>query len=114
MIAVPYDTDSLTSLSLTIGLVVLLLWGAIWLMRRLRPGAPMWDGRDCSVVRSLALGPRERLLVVRIGSRQLVIGVGSAAVSLLCELDEPLPPGGAAAGNFGEAVRKAVGRWRGG
>jgi flagellar protein FliO/FliZ len=113
---VPYDVDDLTSLSLTIAILVLLLWGAIWLVRRMRPGAvSLWDGRDCAVIRSLALGPRERLVVVRVGSRQLVVGVGSASVSLLCELDEPLPPaGGAVDHKFGEAIRKAVGRWRGG
>jgi flagellar protein FliO/FliZ len=107
-----YDTDSLTSLSLTIGMIVLVLWGAVWMVRRMRPGAAMWDARDCTVVRSLALGPRERLLVVRVGTRQLVVGVGSGAVSLLCELDEPLPHGPAADQKFGEAIRKAVGRWR--
>ena len=38
-------------------------------MRRMRPGMPaMLDNRDCSVLRSLALGPRERLLVVRVGT----------------------------------------------
>src|SRR5580658_583245 len=109
----PYDTDSLTSLSLSIGLIVVLLWGAMWLMRRLRPGVAAGPGRDCAVVRSLALGPRERLVVVRVGTWHLVVGVGSAAVTLLCELDEPLPYGGAEQ-NFGEAIRKAVGRWRGG
>jgi len=43
----------------------------------------------------------------------LVIGVGSASVSLLCELDGPLP---AVQGDarFGETMRKALGRWRGG
>ena len=109
-----YDADGLTSLSLTIGMIVVLLWGAVWMVRRMRPGAAMLGGRDCAVVRSLALGPRERLVVVRVGSRQLVIGVGSAAVSLLCELDDPLPQGPAADEKFGEAIRKAVGRWRGG
>lgn len=110
-----YDADSLSSLSLTIALVVVLLWGAVWLMRRMRPGMPaMLDTRDCAILRSLTLGPRERLLVVRVGSRHLVVGVGSAQVSLLCELDEPLPQGAAGDQKFGEAVRKAMGRWRGG
>jgi flagellar protein FliO/FliZ len=111
---VPYDSDGLTSLLMTVGAVVLLLWGAVWALRRMRPGATSWDGRDCAIVRSLPLGPRERLLVVRVGGRQLVIGVGSASVSLLCELDEALPANAALDQRFGEAVRKAVGRWRGG
>lgn len=109
----PYDADGLGSLSLTLAIIVLLLWGGIWAMRRMRPGMGLGGARDCTILRSLALGPRERLVVVEIGARQLVIGIGTASVSLICELDEKLP---AAAGDdrFGEAVRKAVGRWRGG
>jgi flagellar protein FliO/FliZ len=92
---------------------VLVLWGGIWAMRRLRPGSVVGNSRDCSVVRSLTLGPRERLLVVQVGARHLVIGVGSASVSLLCELDRPLPAA-ASDPRFGETMRKALGRWRGG
>lgn len=103
----PPDTGGLAALSLTSATVVLALWGAIWVLRRLRGGAV--SPRDCAVLRTLALGPRERLLVVRVGTRHLVLGVGSAAVSLLCELEEPLP----AADNetFTEAMRKAM-TWR--
>jgi flagellar protein FliO/FliZ len=110
---VPYDADGLGTLSLTLAVVVVLLWAGLWAMRRLRPGGGLGGARDCAVLRSLALGPRERLLVVRVGSRHLVVGVGSASVSLLCELDEPLPLVGPNDG-FGEAVRNAVGRWRAG
>lgn len=109
----PYDTVGLDSLSLTLGIIVLLLWGGIWAMRRLRPGSVIGNSRDCSVVRSLALGPRERLLVVQVGARHLVIGVGSTSVSLLCELDGPLPTVAGDVG-FGDTMRKALGRWRGG
>lgn len=102
------ETSGLASLSLTSAAVVLMLWGALWVLRRLRGSAPA--ARDCTVLRSLALGPRERLIVVRVGARHLVLGVGSAAVSLLCELEEPLP---AADGErFTEAMRKAVKSWR--
>jgi flagellar protein FliO/FliZ len=111
--AVPYDADGLGSLSLTLGIIVLLLWGGIWAMRRMRPGVGLGNARDCTILRSLALGPRERLLVVEVGARQLVIGIGSASVSLICELDEKLPTAAAGDDRFGEAIRKAVGRWRG-
>lgn len=109
----PSDALGLDSLSLTLGVIVLLLWGGIWAMRRMRPGAVIASARDCTVLRSVALGPRERLVVVQVGSRHLVVGIGSASVSLLCELDEPLPAAAADAG-FGNAMRKAMGRWRGG
>jgi flagellar protein FliO/FliZ len=108
----PIDTGSLTALSLTSAVVIVLLWGALWLLRRLRPGAG-WAARDCAVLRSLALGPRERLLVVRVGARHLVVGVGSAAVSLLCELDEPLPSPPPKDEKFAAAMRKAIETWRG-
>jgi flagellar protein FliO/FliZ len=111
--ALPYDADGLGSLSLTLGIIVLLLWGGIWAMRRMRPGVGLGNARDCTILRSLALGPRERLLVVEVGARQLVIGIGSASVSLICELDDKLPTVAAGDDRFGEAIRKAVGRWRG-
>jgi flagellar protein FliO/FliZ len=109
---VPYDAVGLDSLTLTLGVIILLLWGGIWALRRMRPGAAIGHARDCTIVRSLALGPRERLLVVQVGPRHLVIGIGSAAVSLLCELEEPLPAAGEE--RFGQAIRNAVGRWRSG
>jgi len=109
----PYDADGLGSLSVTLGILVLLLWGGIWAMRRMRPGGGFSQSRDCTIVRSLPLGPRERLIVVEIGMRQLVIGIGSASVALICELDERLPAA-VSDDRFGEVVRKAMGRWRGG
>lgn len=110
----PYDMDGVASLSLGIAVLVVLLWVAVWLLRRGRSGPAMWGVRDCAILRSLPLGPRERLLVVRVGPRHLVLGVGSASVSLLCELDESLPPPAPGEAAFGEVIRKAVGRWRGG
>jgi flagellar protein FliO/FliZ len=108
----PVEPDSgLASLSLTIGLIVVLLWGAVWALRRLRPGAGPAGG-DCAVVRALPLGPRERLLVVRVGDKHLVVGVGAAAVSLLCELPGPLPPTPAINPSFAAAVSKAMKSWR--
>jgi flagellar protein FliO/FliZ len=112
-IAVPSDALGFDSLSLALGAVVLLLWGGIWAVRRMRPGAGASTARDCAILRSLALGPRERLLVVRVGARQLVIGVGASAVSLLCELETPLAET-APGDRFGAAIKKAAERWRGG
>lgn len=105
----PIESDGLASLSLTIGLIVLLMWGAVWALRRLRPTA---GGGDCAVVRSLPLGPRERLVVVRVGGKHLVVGVGASSVSLVCELAEPLPPAASVNAPFAAAISKAVKSWR--
>jgi flagellar protein FliO/FliZ len=109
-----YDGDGMVSLLVTISVTIALLGGALWALRRLRPGAASWNGLDCAVLRALPLGPRERLLVVRIGARHLVIGIGGGAVSLLCELDGPLPPPASIESRFGAAIRQAMTRWRGG
>ena len=109
----PYEPDGLASVSLAILIIAALFWGALWVLRRARPNGAIWGAGDCRIVRSLPLGPRERLLVVRVGSKNLIVGVGSAAISLLCELDEPLPPIASANAKFGEAVRKAIERWHG-
>jgi len=107
----PLDPDGLGSLTLTIGLVALLLWGAVWAVRRGRPAAGAGTSADCAVLRSVALGPRERLVVVRVGAKQLVVGVGANAVSLLCELDEPLPPAAAIRDTFAAVVGQAMKQW---
>ena len=109
----PYEPDGLASVSLALLVVAVLLWGGLWALRRARPNGAVWGPGDCTVIRSLALGPRERLLVVRVGSKHLVVGVGSAAISLLCELDEPLAPVVSADTKFGQAVRNAIKRWHG-
>jgi flagellar protein FliO/FliZ len=107
------EVNGLASASLTIAVIVALLLGALWAVRRARPNGLMRSGSDCRIVRSMVLGPRERLLVVCVGAKQLVIAVSSATISLLCELDEPLPPIAPANAKFGEALRKAIGRWQG-
>jgi flagellar protein FliO/FliZ len=110
----PLDWDALTSSLAALGAIVFILWALLFVVRRLRPGAISGNARDLAVLRSLALGPRERLLVVRVGQRHLVVGVGAASVSLLCELDGPLPSPNSGERGFGDAVKQAVERWRAG
>lgn len=109
----PYQLDAPGSLVLAVGLVVALLWAALWAVRRGRPGGFAPRGDDCRILRGLSLGPRERLYVVAVGAQQLVIGVAPGAISLLCELGSPLTPNAPASPGFAEAVRKACERWRG-
>jgi flagellar protein FliO/FliZ len=66
------------------------------------------------ILRSLAVGSRERILVVCVGAKQLVVGVAPSGFSFLCELDEPLPLAQPTNVNFAVAIRKALERWHGG
>ncbi len=80
-----WDSWALSS-GLVIGVILLLGW----LLRRLR-GAQMFGGsRQLKVVASLALGQRERLLVVQVGEEQRLLGVTAQQISDLGKLEQPL------------------------
>ena len=82
----------LLPLLIGMGVVVLVLGGVLWLVRR-RFGPTGPSKIDCSMVGALAVGPRERLVVVRIEGKRLLLGVTGSAIGLLCELPaNPVPP----------------------
>lgn len=105
--------SGLMPLLVGMGVVVLVLGGLLWLVRR-RFG-PTGPARiDCSVVGALALGPRERLVVVRVEGKRLLVGVTNNAIGLLCELPEnAATPSASAPAGFGTALAQAFDRWRG-
>jgi len=72
------------SLLVVLALVVLLAWLYKKMAQRL-PGSG-----QIKVVTSLALGPRERILVIEIQGKQRVIGVTAQQVNFLFELEQPL------------------------
>jgi len=93
------------------GAVVLVLGGLLWLLRR-RFG-PVGPAKiDCAVMGALAIGPRERLVVVRVEGKRLLLGVTGSAIGLLCELSETAAASAAPPG-FGAALAQAFDRWRG-
>jgi len=69
--------------------VGVLLLGARWFVRY--GGAQSIAGGSLRVVASLAVGQRERAVVVQVGDRQLLLGVAPGRVELLHELGAPLP-----------------------
>jgi len=103
---------SLMPLLVGMGVVVLVLGGLLWFLRR-RFG-PIGPARiDCTVMGALAVGPRERLVVVRVEGKRLLLGVTGSAIGLLCELPETAAASAAAPPGFGTALAQAFDRWRG-
>ncbi len=94
-------------------LSLLLIIGAImalaWLLSKLQGGRSN-NGGLISVVASHALGAKERLLLVDVGGRQLVVGVTASQISTLHVLDEPLTVEATTLerSNFSERLRKAI------
>ena len=89
------------------------LGGFLWLVRR-RFG-PIGPAKiECTVMGALAVGPRERLVVVHVEGKRLLLGVTGGAISLLCELPETMASTSTAApAGFGVALAQAFDRWRG-
>jgi len=105
--------SGLMPLLVGMGVVVLVLGGLLWLVRR-RFGPTGPAKIDCAVVGGLAVGPRERLVVVRVEGKRLLLGVTGSAIGLLCELpDVATPPSAPAPASFGAALAQAFDRWRG-
>lgn len=70
-------------------LVVALILALAWLLRRL-PGGALRPHRDLRVVAQLAVGVRERVVVIAVGEQQFLLGVTAESVNLLQPLDPPL------------------------
>ena len=73
-----------------IGLVVVLalLYGFFWLLRRFGPTRMAAQGA-VKVVGGVMLGPRERLVVVEVRDTWLLVGVAAGTVSTLHTLPKP-------------------------
>ncbi len=69
--------------------VVALILFLAWVLRKL-PGAGLKSLSGLRVVASLAVGPRERVVLVDCGGQQLLLGVTQHGVNLLYSLPEPL------------------------
>lgn len=82
-----WDSWALSSL-LVIGLILVLGW----LLRKLRLPGALGGSRQLRIVASLALGHRERLLVVQVGEEQWLLGVSAQQIASLGKLDQPLAP----------------------
>ena len=79
-----YLGQVIASLALVIGL----LFGALWIMRRVN-GVGQAVGGQMRVVSSLGLGQRERAVLVSVGQQQILLGVAPGRVAALHVFDEP-------------------------
>jgi flagellar protein FliO/FliZ len=78
------DTSQWLSLIASFALVLVLLLGTLWVLRRigaagLRPQA----GRRLVVVESLWLGNRQRVVLLRIDSREILLGISNQGITRL-------------------------------
>lgn len=100
----PVSVSSLAQLTLSLMVIVGLIFLLGWVMKRLKLAGPRGRG-DIAVIDELALGPRERIVLVRVGDAQVLVGVGGV-VSLTPLVSQIAVKGGPApASPFAERLR---------
>ena len=72
----------------TVAVLALAYWVTRWVAQRGTSGLPGPAGQDLKVLWQVSLGKAERLVLVRLDQRCLLLGVTSGGISLLAELTE--------------------------
>lgn len=105
----PGMMEGLLQTTLGLALVLALIWGAAWAIRRVSPAAARPNSLLKSVA-TLAVGQRERVVVVEVGEQWLVLGVTPGAISALATLPKGTLPAAAKAPSFAGLLARAQGR----
>jgi flagellar protein FliO/FliZ len=92
--ASPLSVSSLAQLTLSLVAIVGLIFAVSWVLKRFKLAGPRGRGQ-ITVVDQLALGPRERIMLIRVGESQVLVGVGGvvglAPLAAPIALQEPTP-----------------------
>lgn len=102
----PLSASSAVEITLGLGLVVGAIILCAWLVRRvfrISPGV----SRHMKIVAGLALGTRERIVLLQVGETQLLVGVSPGRIQTLHVLDKPLSlTDEASSASFGGELRR--------
>jgi flagellar protein FliO/FliZ len=99
----PSAAGGLAQVTLSLMLVLAAVFAAAWVVRRLRtfgrPGAGA-----INIIADVALGTKERAVLIQVGAQQLLIGVAPGRVNTLHVLAEPVRMDDAQRGGGGDEL----------
>ena len=92
-------------------IVLLIIGGLFWLLRRLQGGGFSLQS-GMRFISGMSMGSRERLVLVEVGGRYLLLGVTATQINLLCDYGDTMPPGFDTVNkpSFGKALQSAMGK----
>jgi flagellar protein FliO/FliZ len=110
----PADVDAggLLRVCFSLGVVIALILGAGWILRRLQGGA-VRSGGNLRALESIAIGMKERVVLVQAGEKQLLIGVAPGNVRTLHVFDAPIAATTQVAPSPAAAFKTVLSQWRG-
>lgn len=106
------DFSSLVRLTVGLAVVVLAILGLGWLLRRTGAGGAGGVAGQLRLLGGLSVGNRERVVLVQVGARQLLLGVAPGRVQTLHVLEENLEPARSEPGgeDFASRLRGLLGQ----
>jgi flagellar protein FliO/FliZ len=108
--ASPLSVGSLTQLTVSLIAIVALILAISWALKRLRLAGPRGSG-EIVVLDELSVGPRDRIVLVRVGESQLLVGIGASGLVPLTPLATPIVlKGGTRSPAFAERLREMMKR----
>jgi len=87
----PTVFEGLGQVTLALAAVLVAIFALAWLLRRVRAVAGRADA--LAVLAEVRVGPKERAVLIRVGSSQLLVGVAPGQVSTLHVLEQPVEVG---------------------
>jgi flagellar protein FliO/FliZ len=79
-----------------LGLILVLIYGLSWFMKRFKHGGFMQNS-TIKMLASMSLGARERLMLVDVGGKQILLGITASSINSLHVFDSPVIISGAEA-----------------
>lgn len=73
-------------------LVLVLIFVLSWILKRLN-ATNLTTAKGLKALAVMALGAKEKMILVQVGERYLLIGITTGNVNLLCDFGEQLPAG---------------------
>ncbi|MGB5324661.1 MAG: flagellar biosynthetic protein FliO [Pseudomonadales bacterium] len=107
--AVPavFEASTILKLLLSLGAIVLLIFALAWYARRLQGFTQGKQGALLQVLAATPVGARERVVLLRVGEEQVLLGVAAGRVEMLGRFSVQVPGAGhsTAAGFAGQLNR---------
>ena len=105
----PLSSGYLLKLTGGLLLVVIVIVGLAWLVRKLNLAQPSSCGL-IRVVAGLSIGARDRIVLLQVGKEQILVGLTPGRIEKLHTLAEPLdaPEGSAAGASFADRLNRLM------
>lgn len=81
--------DYLGQIVISLLLIILVIFAAAWVLKRYSRLTGITNG-SLQVLGMLSVGQREKILLVKVGEKQLLLGATTSKITTLYELDEPV------------------------